>query len=325
MDQNLIFLASAYDFRGNSIPVSITWINFSFMLPITLTFSDVIPFNDTVPLRETRLSVQGSYRIPLGNERRALTLSGILNSYWLYSNSHDGGDNTISRSLQSVQGSIRISNIIRNSWERFGNGISEQLNTKKLLIEDNDFRFENLVTGSIESIPALQNVPAARDFAFYGAFYGAYDKNGIINHYGHSSYYSSSLFEPVSAYEYNTALYRNTYSWIIGGEFDFSPVSVEIQKNFSHLYFNRVYASTGYRWAYLNPKDRLKPSSSDIESLPLLHSVIFRLSNVVSIVPLTVLPIKITVDLFGALKLSLLKNGFSSDDVYLGFGLSASY
>ncbi|MDR2097920.1 MAG: hypothetical protein LBP37_05305 [Spirochaetaceae bacterium] len=325
MDHNMIFLAAAYNFRDKSFPVNITWMNFSLMFPLTLTFYDAVPVSDVFSPRKTRLSVQGSYRIPLGNERLSLTLSGMFSSLWMSYNEKDGGDDTGYLSSQSVQGGIRLSNIMQNTWERFGNGVSERFLVKKTLIADNDFRFENIVTGALESVRALQDVPVARNFAVYGALYGVYDTNGIKNNLGRSAYYTSSAFDSVSAYEYGPALYNNKYSWLAGGEFDFSPVSIEIQKNLSHLYFNRVYASAGYRWACLNPGDRLEPPASGLEESPLIHSVIFRLSGVVSILPITALPIKMTFDLLGALRLSLLDNGFPGDDFYIGWGFSTSY
>ncbi|MDR0663014.1 MAG: hypothetical protein LBF80_02905, partial [Spirochaetaceae bacterium] len=324
MDHNMIFLAAAYDFRANAAPVSVTWVNFSLMFPVTLNFSGAVPFTDAYSPSDTRLSVQGSHRIPLGNERLSLTLSGMYSAFWMALDNQGGGGDAL-HWKQAAQGGIRISNVIQNTWERFGNGVSERFLIKKILDDDNHFRFENLVTGSLESIRSLQSIPAARNFAFYGAVYGAYDENGITNNLGRSAHYTSSVFDSASAYEYGAASYRNRYSWIIGGEFDFSPVSIEIQKNFSHLYFNRVYASLGWRWAYLSPEDRKAPPASPVEEAPLLHSAIFRLSGVISILPLAVLPVKMTFDLFGALRLSLLSNGYSGDDFYTGWGFSVSY
>jgi hypothetical protein len=324
MDHNLIFLTAAYDFRRNAAPVNITWTNFSLMFPVTLNFSGAVPFDGAYSTWETRLSVQGSYRIPLGNERSSLTLSGMYSSFWLPVDEQDGGGDALYWK-QSAQGGLRLSNVMQHSWERFGSGASERFLVKKILNNNDYFRFENLVTGSLEAVHALRNIPAAKNFAFYGAVYGAYDKNGITNNLGRSARYTSSVFDSVSSYEYGAAKYSNRYSWIIGGEFDFSPVSIEIQKNFSHLYFNRVYASAGWRWAYLNPNDRNAPPASSVEEAPLLHSAIFRLSSVISVLPLAVLPLKMTFDIFGALRLSLLNNDSPNDDFYMGWGFSVSY
>ncbi|MDR0685166.1 MAG: hypothetical protein LBF83_08555, partial [Spirochaetaceae bacterium] len=85
MDQNLIFLSPAYDFRHNIAPVSITWMNFSLMFPIAVNFTDVVDvsYEDVdIPIRKTSAQIQGQYRIPLGNERLSLTVLGIFSKVW---------------------------------------------------------------------------------------------------------------------------------------------------------------------------------------------------------------------------------------------------
>ncbi|MDR2659371.1 MAG: hypothetical protein LBC27_05205 [Spirochaetaceae bacterium] len=329
MDQNLIFLAVGGDFYYKIAPVSITWMNFNFMLPITTTFSDTVKIDDeNEPVRETSTSIQASYRIPLGNERSSLTILGMFSGVWYFHNYQDSEDTAYNWPLRQesyfAQGGLRLSNLILASWERFGNGFWYQFYVKKPLLEGGYPRFENVFKLSAESVYAFRDIPVVKDFAFQILLYGVYDNYGM-NYLGHSQFYPASSFDGISVYEYAAPSYTYTHKWLAGGEFDLSPASFEIQKNLSHLYFNRVFASLGYRWAYLDDDDGQSLFSQTFEDDRFIHSVIVRLSLVSSIVPVTVLPLKITFNLIGALKLSEIKNGFSGKVWYLGWGASFSY
>jgi hypothetical protein len=332
MDQNLIFLGAGYDFHNNSVPVGVTWMNFSFMAPITVTFSDVVIVNDAdleIPIRKTRADVQASYRIPLGNERLSLTVLGIFSSTWYFFNYNKSEEYAYNWPLRqethSTSTGLRLSNLMLASWERFGNGFWNQLYVRNPLFEEDIHpRFEDFFKLSAESIRALQYIPVVKNFAFQASLYGVYDKYGM-NYLGHSPRYSSSIFDSAAVYEYAGELYTYTYQWLIGGEFEWSPVSFEIQKNLSHLYFNRIFASLGYRWVYLGDENRARPVSPGIEDSRLINSIIFRISAVSSVVPITVLPVKISLNIIGALKLSEIENASSNNIWYLGWGLSVSY
>jgi hypothetical protein len=335
MDQNLIFLSPAYDFRNDIVPVNITWMNFSLMFPITASFTDVVDVSYVdvnMPIRKTSAQIQGQYRISLGNGRLSLTVVGMFNKVWysfdLYNSS--GAENSaynwpLQQEASSVTGGLHFSNLILSSWERFGNGFIEQFYARKFLPDYYHLpRFENMLKLSVESPYILHNIPVIKNFAFQGVAYGVYDKDGV-NHTGHSSLYYSSIFDKFTVYEYTRPPYVYPYLWLLGGEFKLSPVSVEIQKNLSHLYFNRVYASVGYHWVYLG-EERLLYQNTDWDGdSRLLHSLTFSVNSQVSIVPITVLPLKITFSLTGALKLSTSNRDDYVNPLYLGWGLSVSY
>jgi hypothetical protein len=335
MDQNLIFLAPAYDFRHNIVPVNITWMNFSLMFPISASFSDVVDVayeGGEVPVRETSFQIQGQYRIPLGTERVSLSLMGAFSRAWYFFDSFNNGGAENSaynwplwQELSSVTGAVSFSTLSLASWERFGTGFVEQLYVRKPLPDYQSLpRFENVIKLSVEAPRILQNIPVVKNFAFQGVVYGVYDQNGV-NHQGHSPYYSSSAFNSAAAVEYDSTPDVYPHGWLYGGEFNLSPVSLEIQKNLSHLYFNRVYASAGYRWAYMDDRSRLPQNSGQGGDTGLLHSLTFTVNGVVSIVPVTVLPLKIKFSMQGALKLSALQNDDYGGPFYLGWGVSVSY
>jgi hypothetical protein len=331
MDQNLIFLGAGYDFRCNIVPLDISWTTFSFMLPLMADFSDVVIKSDDFiePLRETKISVQASYRIPLGNERLSLSVLGLFAVYWYFYDDSGSEDSAYTWPLMQenyyVTGGIRFSNLSLYTWERFGRGFFEQLYIRSLLFDEYDFpRFENIFKMSIESIHGLRNIPVVRNFAFQNVLYGVYDDLGV-NYLGHSRRYRSSVFDQFAVSEYAADTYSYIYQWLIGGEFEFSPVSFEIQKNLSHLYFNRIFAGIGYRWVYMDDNSVISSMWNPAADEPLFHSVVFRLSGVVSILPLTVLPVKATFSMLAVLKLSSLYNDFSYDDWYFGWGVSVTY
>ncbi|MDR0409595.1 MAG: hypothetical protein LBH18_04275 [Spirochaetaceae bacterium] len=331
MDQNLIFLGAGYDFHYNIAPINITWRNFSFMLPVIVDFSDVVIADKRRdgPLRKMHASVQASYRISLGDGRLSLMPFGMLSNYWyFYGNDAetDAYNWPLRQETHSVVYGFRLSNLALFPWERFGNGFSNQLYVKNPVFVDDVFpRFENVFNVSAESIRILQDIPIMNNFAFDISLYGAYDKYGM-NHLGHSLHYSNSIFDNIGTYEYSVSPSGYIYQWLTGGEVEWSPASFEIQKNLSHLYFNRVFALFGYRWVYMGDEtDSYRPSRYDAEKNKFLHSALFRLSLVSSIVPITVLPLKITFNLTAVLKLSALDNGIPGDDWYFGWGFLLSY
>jgi hypothetical protein len=331
MDQNLIFLGAGYDFRHKFVPVSVTWMNFNFMLPITVNFSDVFAAGE-LPMRKTRLGIQASYRLPLWNERWYLTLIGSFGAFW-YSFDSGGGETSgstpygwpLRRESYSVLGGFIFSNLSLTSWERLGNGFSEQFYTRKKLSGDSAMpRFENVFTASLESPHFLQSVPVVRNFAFRASLYGLYDRNGV-NHLGQSPDYSAAAFDGIAPHEYSSQRYVYSYQWLAGGQFDWSPASFEIQENLSHLYFNRVFATLGYRWLYTENAGNVL-GAAYYDNAPLfLQSLLFRLSAEVSVVPVTVLPLKLTFSLLGALKLSAPDRASPAGIWYLGWSFSVSY
>jgi hypothetical protein len=333
LDQNLILLGAGYDFRRNFAPLGITWINYNFMLPITVNFSDLVMTDKSYTPRKTSAGVNASYRLPLGNERLALTIFGSLNALWYSFDSYDpytgqyAGDSPyiwpVRQEVYYTQAGLRISSLMTNSWERLGNGVSEQLYVRNMLEEGYYPRFENIITASLENAHGLQPVPVVRDFAFRGSLYGVYDREGV-DVAGNSAYFTAAFSGiALSEYAVSTAVYP--YLWLVGGEFEFSPVSFEIQKNLSHLYFNRIFASLGYRWAYMDGASDPYRGSPHTSGGRLLHSLIFKLTPSISIVPVTVLPLKMTFSLLCSLKLSALENTSPADDWYLGWTFSLSY
>jgi hypothetical protein len=335
MDQNLILLSPAYDFRYNIVPVNIMWMNFGFMFPITVNFSDVVDSTYEAigaPLRKTNAQIQVQYRIPLGNERLSLTVSGLFSKAWYFFNFPGkdlDGNSAYNWPLQQesafVAGSLRFSNLILESWERFGSGFLEQLYVRKQLTDYYSYpRFENMLKISSESPHILRNIPVIKNFAFQGLVYGVYDKTGV-NYLGHSELHTASIFDSAAVSEYAPTPYVYPYLWLFGGEFNLSPVSVEIQKNLSHLYFNRVYASAGYRWVYRSDERVPYQNAAGYDATRLLHSLTFTVNSVVSIVPVKVLPLKVTFSLQGVLKLSALYDDDYGNPLYFGWGFSVTY
>jgi hypothetical protein len=331
-DQNLIFIGAGYDFRHEFVPVSVTWMNFNFMLPVTMEFADIFTFDNGTPMRKTRAGIQASRRMPLWNERLSITATGMFSASWRSFDSSlrktDSGAPyswPVREEEYSVSGGLNFSNRVLTSWDRFGNGFSELFYVRKSLSGETSFpRFENVFTASLESPRALQSVPVVRNFAFQASLYGMYDREGA-NFLGHSSSYSSSAFDNIAPSEYSVRIYGYLYDRLAGGQFDFSPVSFEIQKNLSHLYFNRIFAGLGYRWLYAENSGRQHGAPAYDGGPLFLHSLLFSLGAAVSIVPITVLPLKLTFNLLGALKLSGADGASSAGGWHFGWRVSVSY
>jgi hypothetical protein len=271
--------------------------------------------------------VQASYRLPLGNERLALTFSGsgAVNWYFYQNFLNDSGrayDWPVASKFYSMSAGLRLSNLSIKSWEAFGNGLSEQVMLRHVFEDNYKPRFESLLRGALENIHALHGIPVAENFAFKGALFGAYDMNGM-NHTGRSARWSGSIFDGFAATEYRGLLYH-PFKWLAGAEIEWKPWQAEIQKNVSHLYFNRVFTGLAYRLSYFGDQSRL--ISPDVPAgTQYLHSLMLRVNGVVSILPLTVLPVKITFTLNGGLKLSSLGDNFTTDDLFWSWDFTASY
>jgi hypothetical protein len=145
-----------------------------------------------------------------------------------------------------------------------------------------------------------------------------------MNHTGRSARWSGAIFDSFAVSEYRPTLRAYSFKWLAGTEVEWKPWQAEIQKNVSHLYFNRVFAGLAYRLSYFG--DQSSSISRDVpDGTRHLHSLMLRVNGIVSILPLTVLPVKIIFTLNGGIKLSCLGDGFTTDDLFWSWGFTASY
>ncbi|GMO25187.1 MAG: hypothetical protein Ta2B_04700 [Termitinemataceae bacterium] len=334
-DDNLFFANIAYNGHFNTAFAGITWYNFAFTFPIVFNFYDIIDESKEIvntDMRVVHADMQFSKRFGLGNERNSLTLGGTFSAYWYFyqqsgemKKTETAYDWDLQHQYYSPSLNLSLSNIQRFSWQLFGSGLQNQIYAAALIVPDQDARkprFADVFTASIEEVPFFQNINFLRGISVQNIFYAALDQNGM-NIHGSSASFRGTIFSASAAYEYKSYAYF-PLTWMIGGEESIKLFSFEIQNNLSHFYFNRFWTTLSYKWVYFGNVDTHNTSSETNDS-PFLHSVSAKGGIVISIVPLTVLPLFITFNVQGTVKLSALQSGDTSKYLYMGLSLGIRY
>jgi hypothetical protein len=102
--------------------------------------------------------------------------------------------------------------------------------------------------------------------------YGAYDKSKMNLH--GASQYGQPLFLNAASSEYSPR--QNNLTWLAGSEMSLGLFSFEIQNNFSHLYFNRVFGSISLRSVFYDSKDHVEPQGIKINDFSLAQSMVIK-------------------------------------------------
>ncbi len=126
-------------------------------------------------------------------------------------------------------------------------------------------------------------------------FYGACDSGGMTVT-GKSPGYGQAPFADVAAGEYAGDA-PGDLPWIAGGEAELKLLSWEIQRHLSHLYFNRLFATSAFRAV-------VHAGSSGQGPLQNHQTLLFRAGAVISAIPVAPAPLRFSPHLWFALKLS---------------------
>jgi hypothetical protein len=201
-----------------------------------------------------------------------------------------------------------ISNMRRFFWETFGQGVSAGTYVRYALGETLP-RLEFFLSFAAEPLPLR------------GTVYGALEQRGM-NLYGRSPRYGSTSFDRFTTVEYPNAgivTYR-----LFGAEMEIKLFSLELQRSFSHFYFNRIFASLGWRGAWFDNQETA--TGDPMGEFRVVHSALFRLGTTLSAAPVTVLPVKLHPSFWAALRLSDLPEDMDFlKALYLGFSFSMTY
>jgi hypothetical protein len=93
-------------------------------------------------------------------------------------------------------------------------------------------------------------------------------------------------------------------NWLTGGEISMGLFSLEIQKNISHLYFNRFFGTLSLRNVLYDSKGRTDADGIAINDLRLIQSLRLKLAIHASMLPLIKQSISIEPYIWGAWKFS---------------------
>jgi len=309
-DRHLIIAAVYADITNHMAVIDyFSWQNTVAGFPINLNFSDRVETNlDNDLYRATRLGLWASFsQVP---RRWAYGFSLGLNYTRI---AEDDGDisaynwGTTNSSFYYFAG-LSFSNIRRRQNELFGNGMSFGFRGANIFENNLQPRFEGLFWTAVEA-----------RFPLALALYGAYDQQGM-NLHGASQTYGGSLFAGAASIEYNHPRNLNL-TWIGGAELSLGLFSFEIQRNLSHLYFNRIFCTLSLRNVLYDSQGHPGAEGTAIGDLHLAQSLVLRLRLVSSVIPIKMVPLFIEPNIWGAWKFSNTITG-QGDPWNFGIGIN---
>jgi len=288
---------------------SFNWQYNFFGFPLTVSFSDKV-VNDFkfVPYRDTRVTLSGSFSRYPGRWGYGLSLS----AGYIRIADYDGGESAYeweeSGSAFFYSAGFQLSNIRRRQHELAGNGIS--INVRGISFMENFLpRAEGIFQISAETLLPVKI-----------ALYGVYDKT-TMNLHGVSRSYGKPVFENAASQEYDIFA-GHMYDWLAGCELSAGLFSLEIQRNLSHVYFNRIYGMLVSRNLLYNSKDRQSAEGIKINDLRLAQSLVLKLGLVTSYIPVKSAAFFIETNLWGAWKYS---NEITGEGGKWGYGFGFDF
>jgi hypothetical protein len=308
-DTNMITLSAIGDWKAKMADIAIDWNSYYLGFPVTFSFSDGV---DSMlagnSYRQTRASLSGVYSRSIGNERNYVSIvPGI--DFAAYANNPFNNSSAYTWSYADTifSGALGVgwSNMYRYAWQLFGTGMSVNVYYRT------PFDFTQT------RIDSTINIAMEKIFPLRFQFYGAWDTRGM-NLQGSSGAYAS-YFSAFASNEYSSPNGLNA-EWLAGGQAELKLFGIEIQKNLSHIYFNRVYTSLAYRGVVYDGQGIVDAEGNHLyEDLLLAQSLVLRLGLEFSLIPIKSAPLKFIPNVWGAWKISNMNDG-KENDFYVNFG-----
>jgi len=278
--------------------------------PMTFDFSDYVSFDlYNEPFRSTRAGLSASILHIPGRWMYGISLgAGYVSSAYADDDSSTSAyewSNKANRLYYHT--AFQLSSNMRRGHELFGKGLS--LNIRGMnIVGDFSPRFEGMFKVSKE-----------RRFPLGLTLYGAYDDQGMDIH-GFSNTYSGPLFRRNASLEYKHPTGLNL-TWLAGTELSLGVFSLEIQRNISHLYFNRFFGTLSVRNLLYDSQGFSEAEGIKAGHLHLAQSLVLKLGLIPSVLPLKISPIPFELNSWGAWKFSNTITGEGSP-FSLGFGFN---
>ena len=314
-DRNVIIAFAYADVTYRIVMIDdFLWQNTLLGFPITLEFSDKVLMDTGFnPYRETRINLNASF--------------SYIPERWLYGLSLGGGYIRVAADDEGSSAyeweemghafyyttSLTFSNIKRRQHELFGTGIS--LVIRGANIAGTPFResFQPRIEGRFRSSIETR-------FPLNLVLYGAYDVQGMTLH-GVSQSFGQSIFNESASVEYSNPSGINL-NWLAGAEVSLGLFSFEIQRNLSHLYFNRFFGALALRNVLYDSGGHFQAEGIEIGNLHLAQSLVLKLGLVSSVIPIKYFPLFVEPNIWGAWKFSNTITGSGSPwDFGVGFNI----
>jgi len=289
-DRNVVQIMAYADIPYRMAMVeSFSWQNTSLGFPLTLEVSDKVITSEETPYRDTRGTLSGSVLWSTGRWFQELSLGGL----YARIADDDGGSSAYeweeSGSAFALFAGFAFTNRLRRQYELFGTGL--YFGFRGISVANN---FEPRIDGIFQA-------SAETRFPISLSLYGAYDQQGM-NVHGVSRRYGAPLFAKTASTEYSPG--ASNLTWLAGGEAALGLFSLEIQRNLSHIYFNRFFGTLALRNVLYDGKDNPDAEGIAIDDMRLAQSAILKLNLVFSAIPLKQVPFFIEPNIWGAWKFS---------------------
>jgi len=314
-DRHLIIAEVFGDVRYRMASGNIMWQNSIAGFPLSLTLSDTIETNlRNDPFRRTRIGLSSAFSHSPGRWFTGLSFGVSYRRDAEYGGDNDAAlwntayqwERTVSRFAYFT--GLSFSTVRQRQHELFGTGLSLAFRGANVigptLSESFQPRFEGRFRSSAELRLPLNLV-----------LYGAYDTEGMSIH-GVSRLFGGSIFGGSASWEYpHPSGLRLT--WLAGGEASLGVFSFEIQRNLSHLYFNRVFGALSLRNVLYDSQGHPHAEGIMIGDLRLAQSLVFRVGLLSTIIPLKYVPFFLEPNIWGAWRFS---NTITGNDRHFSFG-----
>jgi len=166
------------------------------------------------------------------------------------------------------------------------------------------------------------NASTKTRFPISFTLFGAYDKSGMDLH-GTSKIFGTMAVDEFVLKEYDNLEDLELF-WLGGGEIAVGIFSFEIQKNLSHLYFNKFFGSLSVRNQIYDSGGNPDAEGIEINNLHLIQSLGLKISMKISFFPIIKTPVSIEPFVFGAWKFTNFITG-KGYQWYFNIGINASF
>jgi hypothetical protein len=279
---------------------TLSWHNTGIGFPLTLSFSDLAEDLGDGPRRLTSASLSGSFQQSTGQWRQGFSLG----AGYLRRADYDGA-------MSAYEW--------EESWSRFFIIAGAGLSYRRLSLSATGISFADSFEPRID---AVFRASVDTRFPLGFALFGALDLRGM-NMHGVSNNYGNRLTALYALSEYHNPQ-GLSLNWLAGGEAAIGLFSFEIQKNFSHAYFNRFYGVLALRNQVYDGKRHPEAEGVIINDLRLIQSLALKLGMKISFFPFVKYPYYIEPYVFGAWKFSNVITGKGAPFSF-GFNLGVNF
>jgi hypothetical protein len=289
-DRNMVTVLAFFDAKYKMADIEIfTWRNTSLGFPLTFDFSDTVQESANDTYRYTSAAISGKINWSMGQWHNGFLLGGG------YARRADYENGKSAYNWDKTGSGFFVQMITQHYYRRFGMQFSGVSFTDRF----------------IPRIDGMLNVSTDTRFPLYLTLFGAYDKQGMDLH-GVSNTYGSMLVSQYALKEINHPEGLDLL-WLAGGEAGISLFSFNIQRNLSHLYFNRIFSSLSVRNQFYDSKNHPETEGYKLnDDLRLVQSLALKLGIKMSFFPAVKVPASIEPYVMGVWKFSNMITGNGS-------------